>query len=171
MMPNPVPPLLRQVTAALRKAVSEAHGRLRKERDRAVAELEAWEVWLKLESQDRVRVLETNELGPIPELDIGTDQALMDCLEETALQDWENQLLALKTRTGQAREEAARLLAPKAVSGPTTAGNPEQPGRRGSLHLQTERRAIGGSRRAPRNHSIEAGSRRCHHSILRYEVR
>ena len=40
----------------------------------------------------------------------------MLCLEETALKDWHNLCLALKTRIGQAREEAARLLEPKAVS-------------------------------------------------------
>ena len=114
--PNPIPPLLNQVTAALRKAVSEAHRLLRKERDRAVGELEASTVWLQLEAEDRARILESNGLWPITDLDIGADQALMDRLEETALEDWEDRLLALRTRTDRAREEAARLLMPKAVT-------------------------------------------------------
>ena len=114
--PNPTPPLLRQVTAALREALLVVHGCLREERDREVAELQAWDGWEKLNLQDRMSILDSNELGPIPELDIGTDQALMHCLEETALKDWHNLCLALKTRIGQAREEAARLLEPKAVS-------------------------------------------------------
>ena len=113
--PNPIPPLLNQVTAALRKAVYDAHGRVSKERDREVAELEAWEGWLKLQPQDRARILEANGLGPISDLDVGTDQALMDYLEETALEDWEDRRLALTTRIGRAKEEAARLLAPAAV--------------------------------------------------------
>ena len=114
--PNPIPPLLNQVTAALRKAVYDAHGRVSKERDREVAELEAWEGWLKLQPQDRARILEANGLGPISDLDVGTDQALMDCLEETALEDWEDRRLALKTRIVRAREKAARLLSPEAVT-------------------------------------------------------
>ena len=114
--PNPVPPLLSKVTAALRKTVSEAHGRLRKERDREVAELEASDDWLKLKPADRARILESNGLGPIHDLAMGTDQALMGCLEDTGLQDWDERLLALRTRVDLAREAAARLLAPKAVT-------------------------------------------------------
>ena len=84
--PNPIPPLLNKVSAALRKTVSEAHGRLRKERDREVAELEASDLWLKLNPEDGARILESNRLGPIPDLDIGTDQSLINCLEDTTLQ-------------------------------------------------------------------------------------
>ena len=114
--PNPIPPLLSQVTAALRKAVSEAHGRLRKERDREVANLEASDGWISLKPQDGETILKSNGLGPIHDLAIGTDQALMDCLDDTGLQDWDERLLALRTRVDLAREKAARLLAPKAVT-------------------------------------------------------
>ena len=71
---------------------------------------------MKLKSQDGARILEENGLGTIPDLDIGTDQKLMDCLEDTAIEDWNERLLALKARIDQAREDAARLLAPKAVT-------------------------------------------------------
>ena len=114
--PNPLSLLLSKVTTALRKTVSEAHGRLSKERDREVIELEKSDDWLKLKPADGARVLASNGLGPIPDLAIGTDQALMDCLGNTSLQDWDDRLLALRTRIAQAREEAARLLAPKAVT-------------------------------------------------------
>ena len=114
--PNPLPPFLSKVTTALRKTVSEAHGRLRKERDREVTEFEKSDDCLKLEPADGARILASNGLGPIPNLAIGTDQALMDCLEDVGLQDWDDRLLALRTRIAQAREEAARQLAPKAVT-------------------------------------------------------
>ena len=114
--PNPLPPLLSKVTNALRKTVSEAHALLRKERDREVTELEKSDDWLKLKPADGARILASNGLGSIPDLAIGTDQALMDCLEDAGLQDWDDRLLALRTRIAQAREEAARLLAPKAVT-------------------------------------------------------
>ena len=114
--PNPLPPLLGKGTAALRGAVSDAHGRLAAERDREVAELEASDDWSKLTPRDRADVLKSNGLKPVPDLDIGTDQALLDCLEETALKDWDDRFLALRARVDRAREEAARLLAPKAVT-------------------------------------------------------
>ena len=114
--PNPIPPLLSKVTTALRKTVSEANGRLGKEREREVTELEKSDDWLKLKPADGARILESNGLGPIPDLVLGTDQALMDCLEDTGLQDWDDRLLALKPRVDRAREEAARLLEPKAVT-------------------------------------------------------
>ena len=114
--PNPLPPLLSNVTTALRKTVSEAHERLRKERDREVTELVKSDDWLNLQAADGAKILASNGLGPIPDLAIGTDQALMDCLEDTGLRDWDDRLLALKPRVDRAREEAARLLAPKAVT-------------------------------------------------------
>ena len=81
-----------------------------------MAELEASDLWLKLKPEDGARILVSNRLGPIPDLDIGTDHSLIDCLEDTAIQDWDDRLLALKTRIDRAREEAARLQAPKAVT-------------------------------------------------------
>ena len=126
--PNPLPPLLSQVTTALRKTVTEAHGHLRRERDREVTELEKSDDWLKLEPGDGARILATNGLVPIPDLAIGTDQALMECLEDVGIQEWTDRILALRTRIAHAREEAARLLAPKAVTvrpGPATLNSRE----------------------------------------------
>ena len=114
--PNPIPPILSRTTVALRQAVYEAHERLRNERDREVAELEASDIWSKLNPGDAAKLLEEHRLGPIPGLDIGSEGTLLDCLEQTGIKDWADQVDALKTRVTQAREEAARLLAPKAVT-------------------------------------------------------
>ena len=114
--PNPIPPLLIKVTSFLRKTVSEAHGLLSKERDREVAELEASDPWLKLKPEDGLRILGTNGLGPLSDLDIGTDQALLACLNDTSIEDWDDRFLALRPRIERSREEAARLLAPKAIT-------------------------------------------------------
>ena len=51
--PNPVPPLLSQVAAALRQAVSDAHRRLAAERVLQVCHLEASADWSKLKAGDR----------------------------------------------------------------------------------------------------------------------
>ena len=81
-----------------------------------MTELAKSDDWLKLEPGDRARILASNGLDAIPGLAIGTDQALMDCLEDVGLQEWNDRILALRTRIADAREEAARLLAPKAVT-------------------------------------------------------
>ena len=114
--PDPIPPLLNQITALLRKGVSEIHELMVTERDREVAELEASENWSKLQPEERERILVSNGLGPIPELCIGTDQELIDGLEDTAIKAWEERLLALKARVDRARGEAARQVAPRAVT-------------------------------------------------------
>ena len=160
--PNPLPPLLSKVTTALRKTVSEAHGHLRKERDREVTELEKSDDWLKLESGDGARILSSNGLGPIPDLTIGTDQALMDCLENVGLQDWDDRLLALKPRIDRAREEAARLLTPKAV---TVRPTPATLNSREDVEAyiqQIEGTAIVPGGRTPCNHPLEVSTRRWH---------
>ena len=114
--PNPLPPLLNKLTNSLRKTISETHERLRRGRDQEVTELEKSDDWLKMEPNDRVRILTSNGLDPIPDLSIGSDQALMACLEDAGLQEWNDRILALRTRIADAREEAARLLAPKAIT-------------------------------------------------------
>ena len=114
--PNPIPPLLNQVTAALRKAVFAVHGCLSEKRDQEVAELEASDLWSQLTPENGERILRSRGLGHISSLDMGTDLALMECLGNTGIEDWNVRLLALDTQVSQAREEAARLLAPEAVT-------------------------------------------------------
>ena len=114
--PSPIAPLLLEVTVALRKAVSEAHERLRYERNRLVADLEASDLWLKLSSGDAAKILEAHGLEPVSDLDIGDDEALINCLGDANLEDWNVQLLALPTRVNQARGDAARLSEPGAVT-------------------------------------------------------
>ena len=114
--PNPISPLLAQVTAALRKTVSEAHSRLVAEHGREVADLEVSESWSKLDAGNRGKILESYRLGPVPDLDIGSDQALLDCLADTTIREWDDRILAIRARGVHAREEAARLQAPKTVT-------------------------------------------------------
>ena len=114
--PNPLPPLLNQVTNALRKAVSEQHERLKAERDREVGELEAADNWAKIGQEDQKSILKSNELGPVPDLNIGSDLDLLNSLNDTALNEWNNRILAARTRGSQAREQIAKLLSPNAVT-------------------------------------------------------
>ena len=114
--PSPLSPLLNQVTTALRKAVSEQRERLKAERDREVAELEASDDWSKIKPDDRKNILDSNELGPVPDINIGSDEELLRSLNDTTLNEWSNRILATRTRGSQAREQIAKLLSPEAVT-------------------------------------------------------
>ena len=114
--PSPLPPLLNQFTTALRKAVSEQHECLKAERDREVAELEASDDWTKIKPDDRKNILDSSELGPVLDLNIGSDEELLRSLNDTTLNEWSNRILATRTRGTQTREKIAKLLSPEAVT-------------------------------------------------------
>lgn len=114
--PNPITPLLSQVTGALRSAVTDVHARLGAALDAAMATLEATAEWGRLAAEDRERLLSKYELGPVRALDVGTDEALLLALDASSLTDRDTAVDAVPTRAGKALEEAIRLLEPKASS-------------------------------------------------------
>ena len=146
--------------------MSEAHGRLTAERDHEVASLEGSDDWSRLKPRDRARILKSNGLGPVRDVEIGTDQALIDCLEETSLKDWDDKTLALKARADRAREEAARLPGAQSGNGTSRVGDPEEPRRCGGLRQPAQGTAAGADRRTPRDHSLKEGSSQCRHWTL-----
>jgi hypothetical protein len=114
--PNPVSPIAARLAAALRTAVNDAHARLRTVHDREVGALEASEEWSRLKPEDPSRLLTSHGLLPVPAPDLGTDEALLASLNAAPLSEWETREIALPARAAKAREEAARLVAPKAVT-------------------------------------------------------
>ncbi len=77
--------------------------------------LKVTEEWNKLSDGQRRAILQSNNLGPIDELDIGTDELLLAALDQKALAAWQAEAEAIPTRMRNAREQAAQLLEPKAV--------------------------------------------------------
>ena len=114
--PDLVTPLIGQLTTALRAAANDAHQRLRSDRDREVGALEASDEWQRLSTEDQQRVLTDNGLQPISPIDLSTDEALLATLEATSLQTWEIRVTAVQAQAAKARQEAARILEPKAVT-------------------------------------------------------
>ncbi len=71
--------------------------------------------WNKLDDEQWRQLFHANHVGPVAELDIGTDAKLLRALDEKPLSAWETEAVAVPTRMRQAREQAAKLLEPKAV--------------------------------------------------------
>lgn len=113
--PDPVAPLLGVLTTSLRKALQEARWRLVQVRQRELEALETTVEWKRLPRDDCARLVTAYSLGEIPEVSVGTDQALLRSLDAAPLAQWENRIAAFPGRVAAAREEAARLLEPKAV--------------------------------------------------------
>ncbi len=113
--PDPTAPLIASLAALLRAELGTRRGRLLSVRERELAQLEITAEWEHLSPADRQALTDKHQLGPITELNIGTDAALLDALDAAPLAAWENRIAALPARFARAREEAARILEPKAV--------------------------------------------------------
>jgi hypothetical protein len=114
--PDPVSPLLNKVAAALRAALQTARTRLLEAQEREIKTLEASQVWQSLAEADRQRMLMQHSLGPVTELNIGTDEELLSTLDATPLAAWEDKIAAPAGRVKKVREETAKLLLPQAVT-------------------------------------------------------
>ena len=114
--PDPIVPLTATLTAALRAAAQAARAGLDGAREREVGALMASEEWRDLGEDERREILRANALGPVPTLDVGTDEALLTALDATPLADWEDKIAALPQRVARAREEVAKRRSPRAVT-------------------------------------------------------
>jgi len=112
---DPVKPLLDKVTTALREAAQDARQRVRDAQQRELKAIEETDEWNKLSDTEWKAIFQVHHLGPIDQLDIGTDDKLLNALNAKSLGAWRTELEAIPTRVRRARQEAARRIAPKAV--------------------------------------------------------
>lgn len=113
--PDPVKPLYDELTTDLREAITAARQTVVDTRERELARLRSTAEWTKLKDEDWKRVLQANGLGPVDELNVGTDELLLRALDEKPLEAWKTEAVAIPTRLQAARERAARMLEPQAV--------------------------------------------------------
>ncbi len=113
--PDPVPPLCKDVTDALRQAVKEA-------RDWHIAvysdkmdELEADPAWRKLDKAQQQTILKKNDLGVVEEIDLGTEEDVLAAVAHTPLPEWNSKTDAIAERIGRCLVDAAKQLQPKTV--------------------------------------------------------
>ena len=114
--PDPIAPLLADVTKALRAEVKNSAGQLATAQRDAVAELEAWDEWSRLDTADRDAIVSDAKLvlGDLP--DVSTDAKLLAALDATPLSGWHDRISLVPGRRDQARRRAARHLEPTSVT-------------------------------------------------------
>ena len=113
--PDPVKPLITELSTDLRAALQLARDRLVEARQRELDALQSTEEWQKLTDEQWQKILRDNGLGTIDPLVVGTEEQLLATLDGKPLKTWEDWILAVPQRIGKAREQAAKLLEPTSV--------------------------------------------------------
>ena len=114
--PDPLHPLLDQLTQALREALAQAQARFAALLESSRQTLEASPAWQQIEAVQRQAILKQCGIAEAaPAILVGSAGELLATLEARPLAAWENMLSALPGRFEQARLQAARLLEPQAV--------------------------------------------------------
>ncbi|MDP1806501.1 MAG: hypothetical protein Q8K72_15100, partial [Acidimicrobiales bacterium] len=111
--PDPIAPLLHELAAALRAEVIQRAAQLEQAQGNALAELEAWDEWNKLDAADRAAILAGAKLAPTEPPDIRTDAKLLESLDVTSLVSWQDRISLVASRGDQARQRAAKQLEPE----------------------------------------------------------
>ena len=114
--PDPTTPLLGELTGALREELSRRVAELTAAQHAAIAELEGWDDWSKLDAADQNTIVADAKLVAVDPPDISTDERLLDTLDAVPLSAWQDQISLVAGRRDQARKRAAKLLVPGSVT-------------------------------------------------------
>jgi hypothetical protein len=109
-----VPPLLKRAAQTLRTALAAAHQAYKEKHTVLLKDLEACARWKVLSDAQRAAILAEEGIAIVPGLEIGSDDKLMQALQQTPAAWWNDKTAALAARFQNAVEKAAKLLEPKA---------------------------------------------------------
>ena len=102
--PDPLAPLLAELATALRDEVTRRAEELAAAQHAAVAELEAWDDWHKLDAADRDAIVADAKLVAAEPPDVSSEAKLLEALDATPLTAW--------TRPPQPRRQPPRPSPP-----------------------------------------------------------
>jgi hypothetical protein len=113
--PDPVAPPLLDLASALRDEVVRRAEQLADAHRAAVAELEAWDDWKKLDPEDRDAIVAEAKLVATRPPDVSTAGNLLEVLDVSPLSAWNDRISLVASRRDQARQRAAKRLEPDSV--------------------------------------------------------
>jgi len=108
-----VPPLLKQAAKFLRAEVTGAHKAFAKRHAELLKELEASDAWQKISGQQRMNIMSEEGISSVPDLEVGSDDQLLQALQQTPISSWNDKTAALTARFQNASRNATKLLEPK----------------------------------------------------------
>jgi hypothetical protein len=112
--PDPVPPLTKMLSAALRLAVGELQADITSAFDQGEQALAGSSAWTRLSDAHKAEQATRHQLQDRIEGRIGTDDEILETLAANNLADLRNLRDAVPQRFSRALEDANRLLEPKA---------------------------------------------------------
>jgi len=118
--PDPVRPLIASVVDALRAAITEYHDTYVAARKQGLDELEAVEEYAALPSETWRKIVDQCGLGPLPDVDLGTDVDVLEELARTPLDRWSDRIEGMKGRIERARIMLAEAAKPEIPIEPYT---------------------------------------------------
>ncbi len=108
-----ISPLRRKLADLLRAGVQKAQREFETAHAQQLANLEASDVWQRIEAEDRARIVTRTGISKPAAPDVSTDEKLISALEAAPLSQWNDRIAALPARFAQAAKAAAELLEPK----------------------------------------------------------
>jgi len=114
--PDPVAPLIKEVTDALRGAVVDAAQGAKNDQEKALADIEASAEWQRLDPDDREPILAMSGLSAAAVPAVGSDDELLKALDVTSLSAWAERRQAIPAKVAAARAAVAKKLEPKSVT-------------------------------------------------------
>lgn len=113
--PDPVAPLVTQITDILRDALQKVYSSYKQSYDTGISQLEKMAAWQSIKVEDRKSILAECNLQGVPKIKVSSTEELLNTLDSFPIAIWESNLAALPTRIARANQQAVQLLEPKAV--------------------------------------------------------
>jgi hypothetical protein len=114
--PDPVAPLIKELSDALRTAVLKAANVVKDEYAKGVGDVEASAEWQQLDPGDRAPILEASGLTAANVPAVASDDELLKALDAMPLNMWVERRQAIAAKVAAARAAAAKKLEPKSVT-------------------------------------------------------
>ncbi len=112
---DPVPPLCKSVTDALRGELTKASQACTDIFDAQKKTLTASDVWKKLDKDKRASIRADCDITSLPKVKVGTQDELLTSLQGRSIGDWKTLADAIPQRFANAMLAAAKSLEPKSV--------------------------------------------------------
>ncbi|AMF98506.1 BREX system P-loop protein BrxC [Vibrio harveyi] len=112
--PNPVQPLLKQVIEKIRIAILKKYEDFQAEYTECLKDLQDDPIWNQLTSAQQEQLLKKHHLDNLEMAPLSDNDRVLDCIENTSLEQWSDKTSALAGRFSRMRQEAVDMLVPKA---------------------------------------------------------
>ncbi|EKG0036811.1 BREX system P-loop protein BrxC [Vibrio cholerae] len=112
--PNPVQPLLKQVIEKIRIAILKKYEDFQAEYTECLKLIQDDAIWNQLTAAQQEQLLKKHHLDNLEMAPLSDNDRVLDCIENTSLEQWSDKTSALAGRFSRMRQEAVDMLVPKA---------------------------------------------------------